>query len=117
MPIATLSIIELPPSDPVKMEDRKRPASGNADDLAPPSKRQAVNGGGSKAKDDAGDAKEETWIEVSVTRHCPFYRLADTASSHVIKAEMQKRTPSLASAVPAVNTTRWLLQSALFVHC
>ncbi|PFH61681.1 hypothetical protein XA68_16564 [Ophiocordyceps unilateralis] len=43
------------------MEDRKRPALGGAEDLAPPSKRVAVNG--SKAKDDALDMKEESWIE------------------------------------------------------
>lgn len=43
------------------MEDRKRPAISSTDDIAPPSKRQAVNGG-SKSKDD-GDAKDEAWIE------------------------------------------------------
>ena len=48
----------------VKMEDRKRPALSGADDIAPPSKRQAVNGAAAKAsKDD--DTKEEAWIEVS----------------------------------------------------
>ncbi|KAF3769877.1 hypothetical protein M406DRAFT_284353 [Cryphonectria parasitica EP155] len=40
------------------MEDRKRPIS-SAEDLAPPSKRQQVNGS-SKSRDDAGD---EAWIE------------------------------------------------------
>jgi E3 ubiquitin-protein ligase BRE1 len=45
------------------MEDRKRPAISSADELAPPSKRVAVNG--SKAKDDALETKEESWIEVS----------------------------------------------------
>ncbi|XXH04849.1 hypothetical protein Hte_011271 [Hypoxylon texense] len=43
------------------MEDRKRPAISSTDDIAPPSKRQAVNGG-SKSKDDS-DIKEEAWIE------------------------------------------------------
>ncbi|KAF5594711.1 e3 ubiquitin ligase BRE1 [Fusarium subglutinans] len=43
------------------MEDRKRPAISSADDIAPPSKRVAVNG--SKAKDDSSDMKEESWIE------------------------------------------------------
>jgi len=52
---------------PFKMEERKRPAITNADDLAPPSKRQNVNGAG-KSRDDSGDAKDEAWIEVSVTR-------------------------------------------------
>ena len=50
------------------MDERKRPALTSPDDLAPPSKRQAVNGGG-KARDDNGDAKDDAWIEVSVTRH------------------------------------------------
>lgn len=45
------------------MEDRKRPAVNSADEIAPPSKRQAVNGG-SKTKEDA-DAKDEAWVEVS----------------------------------------------------
>lgn len=46
------------------MEDRKRPALSGAEDIAPPSKRQAVNGAAAKAsKDD--DTKEEAWIEVS----------------------------------------------------
>ncbi|KAJ6446427.1 RING-12 protein [Purpureocillium lavendulum] len=44
------------------MEDRKRPAIGGTDDLAPPSKRVAVNG--SKAKDDPSEMKEEGWIEL-----------------------------------------------------
>lgn len=48
------------------MEDRKRPAVGGADELAPPSKRVAVNG--SKAKDEALEMKEEGWVEVRVAR-------------------------------------------------
>ncbi|KAI0017323.1 E3 ubiquitin-protein ligase BRE1 [Xylariomycetidae sp. FL0641] len=43
------------------MEDRKRPALGGADDLAPPSKRQAINGG-AKVKDDP-DMRDEAWVE------------------------------------------------------
>lgn len=43
------------------MEDRKRPAVNSTDDIAPPSKRQAVNGG-SKAKEEA-DTKDEVWVE------------------------------------------------------
>lgn len=62
MPIATSTSALPRPATFVKMEDRKRPASGAVDDCAPPSKRQAVNGGG-KVKDDAGDMKEESWIE------------------------------------------------------
>lgn len=68
MPIATSPTASPRPATLVKMEDRKRPAVSAVDDLAPPSKRQAVNGGG-KAKDDSGDLKEEAWIEVRVTRH------------------------------------------------
>ncbi|KAH8889350.1 BRE1-domain-containing protein [Thozetella sp. PMI_491] len=62
MPIATSPTASSHPATLVKMEDRKRPAFNAVDDLAPPSKRQAVNGG-SKAKDDSGDMKEEAWIE------------------------------------------------------
>ncbi|RYP48408.1 hypothetical protein DL768_005681 [Monosporascus sp. mg162] len=40
------------------MEDRKRPALSSSDDIAPPSKRQAVNGG-SKSKEEG----DEAWIE------------------------------------------------------
>ncbi|KAI3337358.1 E3 ubiquitin-protein ligase-like protein [Xylariaceae sp. AK1471] len=43
------------------MEDRKRPAVNSTDDIAPPSKRQAVNGS-SKAKEDP-EAKDEAWVE------------------------------------------------------
>ena len=68
MPIATSPTASPRPATLVKMEDRKRPAVSAVDDLAPPSKRQAVNGGG-KVKDDSGDLKEEAWIEVRVTRH------------------------------------------------
>lgn len=68
MPVATSpSVTPRLPSTKVKMDDRKRPAIGSADDLAPPSKRQAVNGGG-KSKDDSGDTKEEAWIDVSLFR-------------------------------------------------
>ncbi|KAI0883372.1 uncharacterized protein GGS22DRAFT_166802 [Annulohypoxylon maeteangense] len=59
MPLST-SPTTAPLSTRLKMEDRKRPAI-STDDIAPPSKRQAVNGG-SKSKDD-GDAKDEAWIE------------------------------------------------------
>ncbi|KAI0847838.1 E3 ubiquitin-protein ligase BRE1 [Daldinia vernicosa] len=60
MPLST-SPTTAPLSTRIKMEDRKRPAMSSADDMAPPSKRQAVNGG-SKSKDDT-DAKDEAWIE------------------------------------------------------
>ncbi|KAL8423677.1 hypothetical protein RB596_003764 [Gaeumannomyces avenae] len=43
------------------MEDRKRPALSATDEIAPPSKRQAVNGG-SKSRDD-NDLRDEAWIE------------------------------------------------------
>jgi hypothetical protein len=70
MPIATSPSVLPRPATFAKMEDRKRPASGAVDDYAPPSKRQAVNGGG-KSKDDSGDMKEEAWIEVSVSHDSP----------------------------------------------
>ncbi|KAK4173475.1 hypothetical protein QBC36DRAFT_335755, partial [Triangularia setosa] len=62
MPVATSPSALPRPSSFAKMEDRKRPASGAVDDVAPPSKRQQVNGSG-KSKDDSGDMKEEAWIE------------------------------------------------------
>lgn len=43
------------------MEDRKRPALSATDEIAPPSKRQAINGG-SKSRDD-NDLRDEAWIE------------------------------------------------------
>ncbi|OAQ99410.1 hypothetical protein LLEC1_04529 [Akanthomyces lecanii] len=75
-----------------KMEDRKRPAVGSADDLAPPSKRLAVNG--SKPKDDAPEMKEESWIEVytkgAIYRQMLEYsRRATTAESRL--EEVHKR--------------------------
>ncbi|PMB69301.1 E3 ubiquitin-protein ligase BRE1 [Beauveria bassiana] len=74
------------------MEDRKRPAVGSADDLAPPSKRIAVNG--SKTKDEAPDMKEESWIEVytkgAIYRQMQEYsRRAATAESRL--EEVHKR--------------------------
>ncbi|KAM3467535.1 hypothetical protein NHJ6243_000156 [Beauveria neobassiana] len=74
------------------MEDRKRPAVGSADDLAPPSKRVAVNG--SKTKDEAPDMKEESWIEVytkgAIYRQMQEYsRRAATAESRL--EEVHKR--------------------------
>ncbi|KAG5932715.1 E3 ubiquitin-protein ligase bre1 [Claviceps sorghi] len=75
------------------MEDRKRPAMGGADDLAPPpSKRVAVNG--SKTKDDAVEMKEEGWVEAytkgAIYRQMQEYsRKAATAESRL--EELHKR--------------------------
>lgn len=54
------------PSTIIKMEDRKRAAGQSVDDLAPPTKRQAVNGT-SKVSADA-DMPWKDDLEVSVTR-------------------------------------------------
>ncbi|KAF5020678.1 hypothetical protein F66182_7292 [Fusarium sp. NRRL 66182] len=75
------------------MEDRKRPAVSSADDLAPPSKRVAVNG--SKAKDDTSDMKEESWIEAytkgAIYRQMQEYsRKASTYESRL--EELHKRS-------------------------
>jgi len=65
MPVATHFAASSPrPSNLAKMEDRKRPAISNHDDIAPPTKKQALNGGGRSRGDDNGDTKEEAWIEV-----------------------------------------------------
>ncbi|TRX91360.1 hypothetical protein FHL15_007782 [Xylaria flabelliformis] len=61
MPSSTSPTVAPLSSTRIKMEDRKRPAVNSTDDIAPPSKRQAVNGG-SKAKEDA-DTKDEAWVE------------------------------------------------------
>ncbi|KAI1398444.1 hypothetical protein F4819DRAFT_33236 [Hypoxylon fuscum] len=67
MPLTT-SPTTVPLSPRVKMEDRKRPAVSSADDMAPPSKRLALNGG-SKSKEEP----EETWVEVSVFLPSKYY--------------------------------------------
>ncbi|KAI6782210.1 E3 ubiquitin-protein ligase-like protein [Emericellopsis cladophorae] len=75
------------------MEDRKRPANSAADELAPPSKRVAVNG--SKGKDDAFEMKEEGWVEAyakgAIYRQMQEYsRRATTAESRL--EELHKRS-------------------------
>lgn len=60
MPLST-SKSSAPLSPLVNMEDRKRPALSATDEIAPPSKRQQINGGANVAKDD--DAKEDVWID------------------------------------------------------
>ncbi|RFN50338.1 e3 ubiquitin-protein ligase bre1 [Fusarium flagelliforme] len=75
------------------MEDRKRPAISSADDIAPPSKRVAVNG--SKAKDDPLDTKEESWVEAytkgAIYRQMQEYsRKASTYESRL--EELHKRS-------------------------
>ncbi|KAF7558854.1 hypothetical protein G7046_g5289 [Stylonectria norvegica] len=75
------------------MEDRKRAAVSSTDDLAPPSKRVAVNG--SKAKDDALELKEEGWVESytkgAIYRQMQEYsRKAATAESRL--EELHKRS-------------------------
>lgn len=62
MPVATSSPAVSHPSGLSKMEDRKRPAISATDEIAPPSKRQAVNGT-VKSRDD-GESRDEAWIEV-----------------------------------------------------
>ncbi|KAG6065760.1 E3 ubiquitin-protein ligase bre1 [Claviceps aff. humidiphila group G2b] len=74
------------------MEDRKRPPVGGADELAPPSKRIALNG--SKTKDDAVEMKEEGWVEAytkgAIYRQMQEYsRKAATAESRL--EELHKR--------------------------
>ena len=55
-----------PFSPPLKMEDRKRSAAQSVDDLAPPTKRQAVNGASKTSADSDMPWKDD--LEVSVTR-------------------------------------------------
>lgn len=92
MPVATSPAASPRPSTLSKMEDRKRPAIGGADDLAPPNKRVAVNG--SKIKDDPSEMKEEGWIEV---RDQPalvrllFSRCNGRATAHAVPQQFTHR--------------------------
>ncbi|KAL6869454.1 E3 ubiquitin-protein ligase bre1 [Amphichorda felina] len=75
------------------MEDRKRPAVNSTDELAPPSKRVAING--SKPKDDGLEMKEESWVETytkgAIYRQMQEYsRRATTAESRL--EELHKRS-------------------------
>ncbi|KFH48159.1 E3 ubiquitin-protein ligase-like protein [Hapsidospora chrysogenum ATCC 11550] len=94
MPAATtLPASSRPSTTNPKMEERKRPAVGSADELAPPSKRLAVNG--SKHKDDALEMKEESWVETytkgAIYRQMQEYsRRATTAESRL--EELHKRS-------------------------
>ncbi|CAG9937755.1 unnamed protein product [Clonostachys rosea f. rosea IK726] len=92
MPVATTPTASPRPSTTSKMEDRKRPAI-NTDELAPPSKRVAVNG--TRTKDDGPEMKEEGWIESytkgAIYRQMQEYsRRASTAESRL--EELHKRS-------------------------
>src|SRR5277367_5967862 len=76
-PLATSILMKVvsstvaPFSPPLKMEDRKRSAAQSVDDLAPPTKRQAVNGASKTSADSDLPWKDD--LEVSVTRlPCTF---------------------------------------------
>lgn len=110
MPIATSPSLPHPATF-AKMEDRKRPASGAVEEGAPPTKRQAVNGS-SKSKDDSGDSREETWIEVSLTRHpfvvsllAPFFTHRPCRSSACLDTTLPN-SPSRPSLGGALLTSR-----------
>ncbi|KAL2752831.1 hypothetical protein ACRALDRAFT_2029967 [Sodiomyces alcalophilus JCM 7366] len=76
------------------MEERKRPAVSNADDLAPPSKRhQSLNG--NKSKTDASDQPEEYWIENY--QKGAIYRAFQEAKRD--KAELESRVDQLQNHV------------------
>lgn len=65
--------VSLSSSDPVKMEERKRPLAYDQDDSAPPLKRQATNANGTKAHVDQ-DMPWKDDLEVRLNRshiHCP----------------------------------------------
>jgi hypothetical protein len=74
-PLATSILMKVisstvaPFSPPLKMEDRKRSAAQSVDDLAPPTKRQAVNGASKTSAD--SDMPWKGDLEVSVTRPPP----------------------------------------------
>jgi hypothetical protein len=112
MPLTATPSASPRPSTLAKMEDRKRPAISSADDLAPPSKRVAVNG--SKAKDDSLEMKEESWIEVSVCHTTVF--VFSTADARAIdRAPAPLPFPPLFRLVPFISEACALLSG--FVPC
>ena len=65
MPLVQSRVVSLPSPDLIKMEDRKRPATHDHDDSAPPHKKQATSvNGDSKAHVDA-DMPWKDDLEVS----------------------------------------------------
>lgn len=99
MPVATAPSASPRPSTLVKMEDRKRPAISSTDDLAPPSKRVAVNG--AKAKDEALEMKEEGWIDVS-----------HTTSPFCLSSTSKHNIPLWRGSYPAARSLHATYQSA-----
>ena len=69
MTLVQSQVVSLPsPSTLIKMEERKRPATQDNDDIAPPSKKQATSvNGGSKGHADA-DMPWKDDLEVSLLR-------------------------------------------------
>ena len=84
------------------MEDRKRPALSSADELAPPSKRVAVNG--AKTKDDANEMKEEGWIDVSVRRE--FFSHPTHPQTYTRELNGEKRSDLWIVFVPGLEYHR-----------
>ncbi|CAK7199094.1 E3 ubiquitin-protein ligase bre1 [Sporothrix eucalyptigena] len=96
MPIATApTVVPTRPSAVVKMEDRKRPAIADTDEYAPPSKRQAVNGGTSKAKEDPNGEYRDEWLEDfqkdAILRQMNEYK-RENATLEARIEEIQKRS-------------------------
>jgi hypothetical protein len=86
-------VAPLPSSTIVKMEDRKRTASQSVDELAPPTKRQAVNGASKASADSDMPWKDD--LEVSVTR--PPHHLPISTAFPLILRELVSRDYSSAS--------------------
>ncbi|ROT36006.1 BRE1 E3 ubiquitin ligase [Sodiomyces alkalinus F11] len=94
MPVATTPSASPRLASLPKMEERKRPAVSNADDLAPPSKRhQSLNG--NKSKTDSNDQPEEYWIENY--QKGAIYRAFQEAKRD--KAELESRVDQLQNHV------------------
>ncbi|OAA54117.1 histone ubiquitinationc protein [Niveomyces insectorum RCEF 264] len=113
MPIATSpSVVSTSLSTVVKMEDRKRPAMADTDEYAPPTKRQAVNGSGSRSKEDASnDCKDEAWLEdfqkdALIRQMNEYKREKATLESRI--EEIQKRSTYHDDHIRIVDA--WVLQ-------
>jgi len=87
------------------MEDRKRPAGSSVDDLAPPTKRQAVNGS-TKASADA----DMPWREDLEVSHTTPYQTQYATGSSLCLAPIPFKVAIACIAPASINLQSKLLQ-------
>lgn len=101
--VTTPSTSPRPSTTHPKMEDRKRPAVNSTDELAPPSKRVAVNG--SKPKDDALEMKEESWVEVRAAQPPFFFDTGTRRAQHMVATSLARLQ------IPYRDKARWVVRA------